>query len=156
MTGRVVIRPVLPAEATTISCLAQRSKAVWGYSADFMAACVDELTYDEPMLEGMPFAFFAAERDGDIVGFYGLEWQHDDSCELVALFVQPEDIGAGIGMQLVEHAQEQARLGKAAVMRIQGDPNAEAFYRRAGARRTGTRESGSIPGRQLPLFEITL
>lgn len=39
---------------------------------------------------------------------------------------------------------------------IQGDPNAERFYLAAGAVLTGTRESGSIPGRYLPTFAINL
>ena len=39
---------------------------------------------------------------------------------------------------------------------IQGDPNASKFYEAAGARLVGTRESGSVPGRDLPLYEIDI
>ena len=41
-------------------------------------------------------------------------------------------------------------------MVIQGDPNAEGFYRAAGGRLAGTMESLSIPGRLLPLFHVEL
>jgi len=41
-------------------------------------------------------------------------------------------------------------------MIIQGDPNAEGFYRAMGAERIGEQESHSIPGRMLPLFSLSL
>jgi hypothetical protein len=42
------------------------------------------------------------------------------------------------------------------VLEIQGDPNAARFYERVGARRIGERESASVPGRMLPLFELAV
>ena len=47
------------------------------------------------------------------------------------------------------------KLG-AHTMTIQGDPHALEFYRAAGASVIGEMESGSIPGRFLPLLEIPL
>ena len=41
-------------------------------------------------------------------------------------------------------------------MLIHGDPHADAFYRAMGARKIGTRPSESIPGRELPLYNIDL
>ncbi|MDE0683663.1 MAG: hypothetical protein OXI63_12155 [Candidatus Poribacteria bacterium] len=41
-------------------------------------------------------------------------------------------------------------------MIIQGDPNAERFYRSAGGLLVGTRKSASIPNRELPIFWINL
>jgi len=41
-------------------------------------------------------------------------------------------------------------------MVIQGDPHATRFYVAAGGVRSGTRPSGSIAGRTLPLFVIAL
>jgi hypothetical protein len=41
-------------------------------------------------------------------------------------------------------------------MVILADPNAAAFYRRAGARYLGEKASDAIPGRLLPYFEIML
>lgn len=41
-------------------------------------------------------------------------------------------------------------------MTIKCDPNAAGFYPAAGAKLVGERASGSIPGRDLPLFEIDL
>jgi len=74
--------------------------------------------------------------------------------ELVALFVTPARIGTGMGRRLMAHAVEAARERGAARIVIQGDPNVAPFYLAGGAERIGERESCSIPGRCLPLFEI--
>ena len=73
-----------------------------------------------------------------------------------ALFVEPNHIGKGIGRGMLQHALNvvAARSGESVL--IQGEPNAEKFYLAAGAKQIGTRESGSIPGRTLPLFEILI
>ena len=150
------IRAVEPAEADAISAIAMQSKAYWGYSADFMAACEAELTYDAAMIESSAQTFIGAQAATALVGFYALAWRSSECCELEALFVMPEYIGKGAGRELLEHAKQQAVREGVPVMRIQGDPHAENFYRQAGARVVGMRESGSIAGRQLPLFEIAL
>jgi hypothetical protein len=48
-----------------------------------------------------------------------------------------------------------ARLG-GKLLTIQSDPQAEGFYRSMGAQPTGKRETGSIPGRQLPALTMCL
>jgi GNAT superfamily N-acetyltransferase len=72
---------------------------------------------------------------------------------LDALFVEPAHIGTGIGRLLIQHALQTLADCGAVRLIIQGDANATEFYKAAGARQTGARESGSIPGRYLPLFE---
>jgi hypothetical protein len=51
--------------------------------------------------------------------------------------------------------QRAARLG-GKLLTIQSDPQAEGFYRSMGAQPTGKRETGSIPGRQLPALTMCL
>lgn len=65
-------------------------------------------------------------------------------------------IGRGLGRTLIEHAKEKATDLGIRQLVIQGDANAEAFYKAAGGVRDGQRESGSIPGRFLPVFRIDL
>ena len=43
LTHPVLIRPARAEECESLSELARRSKAVWGYDAAFMAACHEEL-----------------------------------------------------------------------------------------------------------------
>lgn len=145
-----MIRAARREELSELSELARRSKAVWGYSPEFMASCRDELTVDE---EDLPRTFIK-ECDGAITGFYALSELDPERAELEFLFVEPHLLRRGYGRELLVHAREQARrLGYRAIV-IQGDPNAAAFYTAAGAHEIGRRESSSIPGRMLPLYEL--
>lgn len=49
-----IIRPASRAEASLLSQLAFESKAYWGYDADFMVACREELTVTEEELDREP------------------------------------------------------------------------------------------------------
>lgn len=99
---------------------------------------------------------FVARRVGAVVGYYSLRGPGGGEVELDAMFVEPAHIGSGIGTAMMHHAVAQAcRLG-AGTLAIQADPRAEGFYRARGARRVGTGESGSVPGRCLPLPRLDL
>lgn len=149
-----VIRPATAGEAEDLSALAMRSKAYWGYSVEFMQACRDELTYSAHYIRDNPV--FVAEAGASVVGFYALERISAGEAELTAMFVEPEHIGRGFGRALISHAKKTARGQGIEAIIIQGDPNAVAFYQAAGGVRCGERESGSVPGRVLPLFRIRL
>jgi GNAT superfamily N-acetyltransferase len=153
-TGDVTIRDARENEAELLTGLAFRSKAYWGYSDEFMEACRQELTYTADDIRRLSFA--VAECRSKVVGFYALAASSPDEVELEALFVEPSFIGKGCGRALIEHAKRRAAAGGAARLVLQGDPNAERFYRAAGGEPAGTEESASIPGRSLPLFHIPL
>jgi GNAT superfamily N-acetyltransferase len=150
------MRPAGGKDAPLLTALALRSKAHWGYTDEFITACREELTYTKEQLEA-PQVFGQICLSHELpIAFYVLEQTSADIAELDALFIEPEYIGKGIGRMLIEHAKEQAgRLGVVKIV-IQGDPNAEPFYIAIGALPCGTRESGSISGRQLPLFILEL
>lgn len=150
------LRPANPGEAGFLSALALRSKAHWGYSADFLRACEAELTYDAATIKSETFSFVVAEVARSIVGFYALERCSTVEFELHDLFVEPEYIGLGIGRALIEHAKQSAHARGGRSIAVQSDPYAEQFYRAAGGVRIGERASGSIPGRYLPLLTISL
>ena len=156
MTRDVVIRAAGEREALVLGELAFRSKAYWGYSPEFMAACRAELTVAEHDIAAPDSVFRLAECDGDIAGYYALVRLSPYEYELEALFVEPHWIGRGIGRELVEHAKASARGLGADSLLIQGDPHAASFYLAAGAVQGGERESESIPGRMLPEFRIPL
>jgi GNAT superfamily N-acetyltransferase len=150
----LTIRPARTTEADALSALAFRSKAHWGYSAEFMAACRAELTVHVGDIRAG--RVLVAESDSALLGFYCLAEPRDGRAELDALFVDPAAIGRGVGRTLLREAVTQARARGALIVEIQADPHAEAFYVRAGARRIGERASGSIPGRLLPMLEIAV
>ena len=105
--------------------------------------------------DGRFFSFVFESRE-KIVGFYTLETLSQDAWELEALFVAPDSMGQGVGACLIGHAKDFATSHGVKKILIQGDPNATGFYQRQLATHVGQRESESIAGRYLPMFEIDL
>ena len=121
-----------------------------------MQACRAELTYTAEDIRSPDTTYIVADVEGDVAGFLALVRVDDGHAELDALFIHPDYIGNGIGRALLQRAIERARITGVRKLIIQADPNAESFYRAAGAVLFGERESASISGRMLPLYEIDL
>lgn len=156
MTDDIAIRIAKEEEHYALSNLTFRSKAFWGYSAEFMEACRAELSVSIKDIASTDCHYFVAESKGEILGYYALKRLSAEEHELEALFVDPQSIGQGVGRKLIEHAKRYAQKDGARFLLIQGDPNATDFYRAAGAVQVGERESDSILGRYLPEFRISL
>jgi GNAT superfamily N-acetyltransferase len=140
------IRDAEPADCDTLSALAFRSKASWGYDNAFMEACRAELTI---LPENLRNARIRVAYNTDVEGFHGI-----DGDELMWLFVNPDSQQQGVGRALFTDACAIAcELGLRELM-IESDPNARGFYAHLGARLVGERPSGSIPGRVLPLYAV--
>lgn len=156
MIDSMVLRRAREEECHALSDLAFRSKAYWGYSAEFMEACRAELWISAMDMASPDCHYVVAESRGEILGYYALRQLSAEEQELEALFVDPEHIGQGVGGKLIEHAKSHAEEAGARFLRAQGDPNAADFYRAAGGIQVGERESDSVPGRYLPEFRIRL
>ncbi len=140
-------------ELSTLSDMCLRSKAVWGYDQAFIDACRVELTLGASDLAIT--SIVVAEVDGVVAGLYQLDVD-GEAAELLKLYVESTQINSGIGRALFAAAAREAKERGANRLRIEADPNAAAFYQRMGAVRSGSAESGSIPGRFLPCFERPL
>lgn len=147
------LRAPSPDEAELLTELCLRSKAVWGYDADFMQACRSELTIRPADLARD--AFRVALVDDAIVGVVQIAITGGDA-ELAKLFVAPGTIGSGVGKTLFAWAVNEARARGATRLWIEADPDAAAFYRRMGTTDAGSVPSGSIPGRFLPRLRFDL
>lgn len=152
----LTIRRARKSDAGELTSLALSSKAFWGYPPDFMDACRKELAVTGEDIDNVEFNYQVACLNQEIKGFYAIHRKSGPEAELDALFVEPESIGKGIGKMLIEHAKRTARAEGYSRLLVQGDPHAERFYLAAGGKKLGERESGSIPGRFLPLFRIPL
>ncbi len=97
-----------------------------------------------------------AVQDHRIAGFCALHFLRHAKVELEALFVDPDFIGQGLGKFLLNFAKATAKEHGAISMRLHSDPYAEDFYSANGAEKVGEIKSGSIPGRFLPVLEISL
>jgi GNAT superfamily N-acetyltransferase len=149
------IRAARADEAAALSELALRSKAHWGYDADFLEACRTELTVSTADVDSA--VVVVLEHAGRPGAFYLLRpTDRPDTADLDLFYVDPELIGAGHGRRLWRHMVGTARGSGYHRLTIDSDPNAEGFYRAMGARRVGEVPSGSIPGRSLPLLAFDL
>jgi GNAT superfamily N-acetyltransferase len=149
----VRVRAAVPAEADALSELALRSKAHWGYSAEFMRRCRPLLRVSRAYIE-RNITLVAADG-ARICGFCSLR-EADGDLELDMLFVEPERIGEGIGAQLLARALSAAAAVGHDRLLVESDPQAEPFYVRFGAQRIGQRASAVEIGRQLPLLVFDL
>lgn len=147
------IRAARPSDAPRLTEIAMAAKASWGYPASFMARCRAALAVDAAMIGER--AFFLAEDEGGILGFYGFE-PEPDGIGLSHMFVLPEASGRGVGRMLWHHAVAEARRRRAAALIAVSDPNAAGFYRRMGAARAGFRPSEIDPARPLPIYRLLL
>jgi GNAT superfamily N-acetyltransferase len=149
----LTIHPPRIDELPGLSDLCLRSKAVWGYDAEFLAACRGELSFGPNDLEVTPIV--VAERDQRLLGVAQVKLMNGEA-DLAKLFVDPDALRGGIGRALLHWAIDVAAERGAGRLIIESDPGAAQFYRRMGAYDAGEAASGSIPGRTLPRLVIDL
>ena len=150
---QLLIRAPDVTELPALSELCMRSKAVWGYDADFMAACLKELTFVPGDLVSSRIA--VAAQGKSVLGVAQVKMMGRDA-DLQKLFVEPSALRGGVGKALFDWAIDAAREMGASQMIIEADPDAAPFYRRLGARDIGLALSGSIAGRMLPKLALDL
>lgn len=137
-----------------LSELARRSKAYWGYDANFLEACRADLTWTPEEIAAS--VTLVCEGTRGVLGFSQVVLIDERTAELDALFVDPTAIGTGAGKLLWEYSVAAARNLGAQDLVLQSDPHAEGFYLSRGACRIGEAASALIPGRALPLMHFDL
>lgn len=164
-TSPIVCESAQPGEAAVLTDLCMRSKAHWGYDDLFMHRSREALTITQ---EDIAAGWVIVARHKDkLCGVAELSPIADPASaaftkaeltrvELDKLFVDPNFMGQGVGRQLMKAAKALAREHGFTAMEILSDPNAVSFYERMGARFIEDAPSDTIPGRTLPLYELSL
>jgi predicted N-acetyltransferase YhbS len=143
-------------EAERLTALCIRSKAYWGYDAEFMRRAAVALTVTAAMIE-QGQTLVAEDRNGEPIGIAAVEMmQTAGKFDLSLLFVEPSAIRTGVGRTLFQASIRLVERQGGTSLSILADPFATAFYQRLGAVRVGEAPSDAIPGRYLPLFEYTI
>ena len=148
----LLLRPANSADTAALATLSFRSKAHWGYDAEFMERVRSALEPDPAYLSNCPV--LVIERSGEAIAFYGFKLL-DGEIFLHDFFVAPEMIGLGLGKQLWLHALNTARAQKYESFLIESDPFAKGFYLHMGARQIGEIPASGT-GRLLPLLRYDL
>lgn len=126
------LRHACVGDAAALTRLALQAKAHWGYTAAQIDAWRDELTVRPESITTEPT--FVAELDGEIAGFCQLA-MGSEPVTLEHFWVRPASMRRGVGRALLRHALEHLAAAGRRELGIDADPNAEAFYLAAGARR---------------------
>ena len=134
---RATIRPLRRADLDAIGALQEASILALG-AATYSRPQLDAWArfgwhYRRRLLED-DGAFFVAERPDRLVGVGG--WSPDSQAQEIAwlryLFVHPDSAGRGIGRQLVEAVEADARDHGKARFRVWSSLNAAGFYTALG------------------------
>jgi hypothetical protein len=153
--------------APLLTDLCRRSKAHWGYDPDLLERWASDLAVTpQDIARDAVLLAELGHADGDsqprIVGFARIsrgsasQLDRPAPAKLDDLWVEPGDIGSGVGRTLFEASCEVARTLPADQLLIVADPNAEGFYLRMGARRVGEEASEVVEGRRLPMLMLDL
>lgn len=149
--------------APVLTDLCRRSKAHWGYEPGLLGRWLDDLSIRPEDID-RDAVLVAEVGDGPVrtAGFARVTegarpaLTGPGPAQLKDLWVEPGDIGSGVGRTLFAAACEVARTLPADQLLIVSDPNAEGFYLRMGARRIGEAASEAIDGRRLPMLLVDL
>lgn len=145
------IVPAQPDLAPTLSRLAQASKAHWGYPQAWLLEWKEQLTLTEDEIRnGLVFV----AQDEEIAGFYAITVQRGRA-EVEHFWVAPAHMGCGVGRALFADLRRRALDLGAQTVDIDSDPNAEEFYLRQGAKRTG-RTPAPVAGEERFLPRLSL
>lgn len=141
-------------EATSLTALCIRSKAHWGYDAEFLRLSAASLRVSSADI-ALGRVLVAVDGRDRAIGVASV-LAEGDGADLGLFFVDPPFMGRGVGRALFKAAIQTACLFGARTLTILADPNAAVFYERLGARFLRNALSDAIPGRLLPLYEYDL
>jgi GNAT superfamily N-acetyltransferase len=150
----LAIRAAQVGEATMLTALCVRSKAHWGYDAEFMRLSAASLRVKSADI-ALGRVLVAVDGKDRAIGVASVI-PDGESADLDLFFVDPPFMGRGVGRVLFEAAVRIAQALDARTLTILADPNAAPFYERVGARFLRNAPSDAIPGRSLPLYEYDL
>lgn len=149
------IRVARADEAGLLGSIAFEAKSHWNYSPAAMAGWRRELVVRLDSTDRRPA--FVAEQADVVAGFCQLALEGDVP-DLEHLWVRPAFMGRGVGRALLERASATLTELGYTRLRIDADPNAEAFYRHCGATRVGEVAApiAGEPGRVRPQMTLVL
>jgi N-acetylglutamate synthase-like GNAT family acetyltransferase len=148
----VQIRRAEPDEAVVLTEIAHAAKRHWGYPENWIRHWKADLTITPEFIANNQM--YVAISGEEIVGCCAITF-NESVAELEHMWIRPDHIGTGVGRALFLHVKERAANLKVPALEISADPNAEGFYERMGATRTGEVQS-EIEGQPRVLPRLSL
>jgi len=140
-------------EADSLTNIAIKSEAYWGYDFDYMEKFKFFYKVTEEFISKN--STFLLEEDKNIIGFCGVLIENDVTY-LEYLFIEPKYIGKGYGKLLWNHLVEYCKITGLKELSIVTSPQAKGFYVKMGAVPCGEVESLLKKGRIIPRLIYTV
>ena len=147
---QITLRKAHESEVQQLSEIAYLAKKHWGYSEQWMALWEDGLVIAPEFITNNNV--WVATESKKIVGF-AVICIENSMAELEHLWVEPNHMRKGIGERLFKNILDYCRLNGIEKLRIESDPNAQAFYEKMGAELVAYVDSVPKP-KKLPVLEI--
>ena len=143
-----------PQHAQALTDITITAKRHWNYPEKWIQIWLPSLTISPQYIQENET--WMAIVDEKPVAYYSLK-QDGESLWLDNLWVLPEFMGQGSGTQLFQHALERSRARGVSILKIESDPNAQAFYEKLGACKMDEHHS-TVDGqlRTLPILVVNL
>lgn len=152
------IRRAAPHDAEALTALMHASAAYRGPYASILrgyAISAAQIGADHPYLIERHSVGHDPERGAELLGFYSLTLAASGA-ELDLMFVADAAQGQGVGAALFAHMRDTAQALGCAQVTIVSHPPAEAFYRRMGAVRVGTRPPSPRAPWERPILRLAV
>ncbi|MBI2253245.1 MAG: GNAT family N-acetyltransferase [Proteobacteria bacterium] len=150
MAASYTLRPARLVECAALDDICFRSKAYWGYDADFMENVRAQIRVNQDAVRAER-VWVAADHADRPCGVLEVDPLDQHTVDLTLLFIDPAHMRQGLGRLLYAKALDLAHGLGAGHLVIDSDPQAAAFYASMGATRTGSEPTG-YRGRLLPKF----
>ena len=144
----------MPEQAGVLTTITLAAKRHWNYPENWIKTWLPSLMITPEYI--LVNEIWVAIVDEQCVAYYSLK-PEGEYLWLDNLWVLPEFMGQGIGKQLFQHALGRVRVCGVSILKIEADPNAQAFYEKMGARKIGEHHT-QVNGqpRILPIMEIKI
>lgn len=139
-----------PGDGFFLNRIAQESKAIWGYSSEYLKNWEQGMKVDEQYIKNN--IVYKIYFDQELIGFYALCYKNLENCfEVDHLWLIPAYVNKGIGrtvfIRILSHLKE---LGQTRAL-LKGDPHARGFYEKMlGKLVPDTQDSGT----DIPVYEF--
>jgi GNAT superfamily N-acetyltransferase len=139
-----------PDDAARLTEIAHAAKRHWGYPDPWIRQWREALTLTPDYVTAN--ATFIA-LDGEVIaGFSAVRFEAGEAW-IDHLWVMPVAMGRGVGRQLFEACEAEARRRGAPRLALEADPHAERFYQRMGAQTIG-RKPAFMDGNERYLIQM--
>jgi GNAT superfamily N-acetyltransferase len=130
-----MIRQIEERDLQRVSALIQNTILISNsldYELEIVENLIKAFSPDQLRLLARERRIFIYERNGAVLGTIGLE-----GSRVYNFFVCPDRQGSGVGGQLLDFVEKQARSRGQRVLTVNSSLTAVSFYRKKGYRRTG-------------------